>query len=177
MQAGQQSPREFAAMAAVSTPAAQTEARAATPNSSATQQATTLQAPAAGAPAAQNSAPAILVPFQLPQMAQPVMLRVQQEDEDGADDGSGGAAAKRTWTVTLSLDAGALGLVHVGIGLRDGSVSVRLSAGTAEGAAQLSTWLPELKASLEQADFTPGELLAAQAQPAKASGRSQAYEV
>jgi hypothetical protein len=92
------------------------------------------------------------------------MMRVQREEEDSA--GNGGGAAERGWTVTLSLDAGELGLVHVGVGLRGGSVSVRLSAASAEGAEQLGSWLPELKASLELAEFQPGELLAAQLQPA-----------
>ena len=110
-------------------------------------------------PAVQNTAQAILVPFQLPQMAQPIMLKVQQEEEDGAD-GSRGQAAKRMWTVNVSLDAGSLGLVNIGIGLRQDSVSVRLSAGTLRGAAHLSAWLPELRKSLEQANFVPGELSA-----------------
>ena len=110
-------------------------------------------------PAVQNTAQAILVPFQLPQMAQPIMLKVQQEEEDGAD-GSRGQAAKRMWTVNVSLDAGSLGLVNIGIGLRQDLVSVRLSAGTLRGAAHLSAWLPELRKSLEQANFVPGELSA-----------------
>jgi Flagellar hook-length control protein FliK len=173
VQHGEQVQHELAAMTQ-DAPAAAQAGTAANPH--AAQEAALTLAASPGAPAAQNSGPAILVPFQLPQMAEPVMLRVQQEQEDGADDG-GGAEAKRTWTVTLSLDAGALGLVHVGIGLRDGSVSVRLSAGSAEGAAQLSTWLPELKARLVEADFTPGELLAAQAAQAGAPSRNPSYTV
>jgi hypothetical protein len=124
--------------------------------------------------ATQNSAPAILVPFQLPQLAQPLMLRVEQHEEDGTDD-SGGPAAKRAWTVSVSLDAGALGLIHAGIGIRQGEVSVRFSAKDPQGAAHLSAWLPELKKSLEQADFVAGELSAAvtlQADPAAGQGRS-----
>jgi hypothetical protein len=170
--------QEFTAMPPAAAPSAKAETQAATSaNSPAAQQAAALHAPVPGAPTAQNAAPAILVPFQMPQMAEPVMLRVQQqeEEEDGADASGGGA--KRAWTVTLSLDAGALGLIHVGIALRDSAVSVRLSAGTAEGAAQLGVWLPELKASLERADFTPGELLAAQTQPARAPGQGQSYAV
>ncbi len=130
-------------------------------------------------PAAQNTAQAILVPFQLPQMAQPLMLRVQQEEEDGAD-GSHRQAAKRMWTVNVSLDAGALGLVNIGIGLRQDSVSVRLSAGTLRGAAHLSAWLPELRKSLEQASFLPGEL-SALVRPEEAqagdTGPSQSYTI
>ena len=130
-------------------------------------------------PAAQNSAQAILVPFQLPQMAQPLMLKVQQEQEDGAD-GSQGQAAKRMWTVNVSLDAGALGLVNIGIGLRQNLVSVRLSAGTLRGAAHLSAWLPELRKSLEQANFVPGEL-SALVRPEEAqtvdTGPSQSYTI
>jgi hypothetical protein len=124
--------------------------------------------------AAQNSAPAILVPFHLPQLAQPLMLRVEQHKEDGADD-SGGPAAKRAWTVSVSLDAGALGLIHAGIGIRQGEVSVRFSAKDQQGAAHLSAWLPELRKSLEQADFAAGELSAAvalQAEPDAGQGRS-----
>ncbi len=124
--------------------------------------------------ATQNSAPAMLVPFQLPQLAQPLMLRVEQQEEDGTDD-SGGPAAKRTWTISVSLDAGALGLIHAGIGLRQGEVSVKFSAKDPQGAAHLSAWLPELKKSLEQADFVAGELSAAvalQADPAAGQGRS-----
>jgi hypothetical protein len=168
---GEQVQHELAAMTPDAREAAQAAASAS--QHTAQQPAASLAAPPA-APSAQNTAPAILAPFQLPQMAEPVMLRVQQEQEDGAEEG-GSAGKERTWTVTLSLDAGALGLVHVGIGFRDGAVSVRLSAGTAEGAAQLSTWLPELKAKLVDADFTPGELLAAQARQASVPSRSPAY--
>jgi hypothetical protein len=117
-----------------------------------------------------------MVPFQLPQMAAPVMLKIEQDQEDGAGENNG-APARRMWTVSLSLDAGSLGLIHVGIGLRDDAVSVRLSASTPEGAAHLGSWLPELKASLEQADFTPGELMAAQAAAPAASGAAQPYTV
>ena len=102
------------------------------------------------------------------------MLRVEQQEEDGTDD-SGGPAAKRAWTVSVSLDAGALGLIHAGIGIRQGEVSVRFSAKDPQGAAHLSAWLPELKKSLEQADFVAGELSAAvtlQADPAAGQGRS-----
>ena len=102
------------------------------------------------------------------------MLRVEQHEEDGADD-SGGPAAKRAWTVSVSLDAGALGLIHAGIGIRQGEVSVRFSAKDPQGAALLSAWLPELKKSLEQADFVAGELSAAvalQADPGAGRGRS-----
>lgn len=129
---------------------------------------------AAANPVAQNSAQAILVPFQLPQMTQPVMLKIEQQQEDG-EENSGGPAAKRAWTVNVSLDAGPLGLVHIGIGFRQGSVSVRLSAATPQGAAHLSTWLPELKTSLEQADLVTGELSAVLAQPAEAPAQSQSY--
>ena len=102
------------------------------------------------------------------------MLRVEQHEEDGADD-SGGPAGKRAWTVSVSLDAGALGLIHAGIGIRQGEVSVRLSAKDPQGAAHLSAWLPELRKSLEQADFVAGELSAAvalQAEPDAGQGRS-----
>ena len=131
---------------------------------------------AASSVAAGNSAPAMLIPFQLPQLAQPLLLRVQQQEEDGADD-SGSPAGKRTWTVSVSLDAGALGLIHIGIGLRQGEVSVRLSATEPQGAAHLSAWLPELKKSLEQADFITGELSAAQTPQADTAGQGQSYTV
>ncbi len=104
------------------------------------------------------------------------MLRVEQEQEDNADGGAG-QEDKRTWTVSVSVDAGALGLVHVGIGLRQGAISVRFSATDVRGAAYLSTWLPELKSSLEQADFVTGELSAAQAQVADLAGQGQSYTV
>jgi hypothetical protein len=112
-------------------------------------------------------------------MAQPIMLKVQQEEEDGAD-GSRGQAAKRMWTVNVSLDAGSLGLVNIGIGLRQDLVSVRLSAGTLRGAAHLSAWLPELRKSLEQANFVPGELSALvrpEEVQAGDTGPSQSYTI
>jgi hypothetical protein len=126
--------------------------------------------------AAQNTAQTIWIPFQPPQFAQPLMLKVEQEQEDGSAD-SGGKEDKRTWKVSVSLDAGALGLVHVDIGLRRDAISVRLSAMDAQGAAQLSAWLPELKASLEQADFLTGELSAAQALPADTASQGRSRTV
>lgn len=170
-QDGVQARNELAAMPQAASPSSPSQtASPSAPSSAHTAQQATAALPGAPANSAvQNSAQAILMPFQLPQMAQPVMLKVQQEEEDG-EEGNGGAEGKRTWTVSVSLDAGALGLVHIGIGLRQGSVSVRLSAGTPQGAAHLSTWLPELKASLEHADFVPGELSAAQAQAGQEPG-------
>jgi hypothetical protein len=170
-QAGVLARNELAAMPQAASPSSPSQtASPSAPSSAHTAQQAAAALPGAPANSAvQNSAQAILIPFQLPQMAQPVMLKVQQEEEDG-EEGNGGAESKRTWTVSVSLDAGALGLVHIGIGLRQGSVSVRLSAGTPQGAAHLSTWLPELKASLEQADFVPGELSAAQAQAGQEPG-------
>ncbi len=147
---------------------AQLSSTAASSNTHAAQQ----TMPGVANPAAQNPAQAILIPFQLPQMAQPVMLKIEEQREDD-EDGSGGQPGKRIWTVSVSLDAGALGLVHIGIGLREGAVSVRLSAGDPQGTAHLSTWLPELKASLEQADFVAGELSAVQAPPQEAAGQGQ----
>lgn len=179
-QAGVQAQHGFAAMPqAPASPASQQQATPAVASSApAAHQAAALPG-AASTPAVQNTAQAILVPFQLPQMAQPLMLRVQQEEEDGAD-GSRGQAAKRMWTVNVSLDAGALGLVNIGIGLRQDSVSVRLSAGTLRGAAHLSAWLPELRKSLEQANFVPGELSALvrpEEVQAGDTGPSQSYTI
>ncbi len=104
------------------------------------------------------------------------MLRVEQQQEDNAGDGTG-QEDKRAWTVSVSIDAGTLGLVHIGIGLHQGAVSVRLSASDVQGAAHLSAWLPELKSSLEQADFLTGELSAAQRQVVNAAGQGQSYKV
>jgi hypothetical protein len=135
-------------------------------------------APAAPQTAAQSSTQVFFVPVLFPQMAEPLMLRIeqQQEEEDSAGDGTG-QEDKRAWTVSVSIDAGTLGLVQIGIGLRQGAVSVRLSAGDVQGVAHLSTWLPELKSSLEQADFVTGELSAVRVRVADAAGQDQSHTV
>ena len=84
-------------------------------------------------------------------------MTIQQDDENEAQPARRPQAAKR-WTVNFSLDAGANGQIQVTIGLSAAAVSVRLSSGETESAALLSAWLPELKAALEQADFTVDEL-------------------
>ena len=112
--------------------------------------------PVSGQPAS-NSALVMNAPFQLPQMQHPIRMTIQQDDENEAQPARRPQAAKR-WTVNFSLDAGANGQIQVTIGLSAAAVSVRLSSGETESAALLSAWLPELKAALEQADFTVDEL-------------------
>ena len=106
---------------------------------------------------AANSALAMLVPFQLPQMPHPILMRVEQDDENESHPSSRSLAAKR-WTINFSLDAGTIGPVHITIGLSASAVSVRLSSDQAESATFLSAWLPELKAALEEADFAVEDL-------------------
>jgi hypothetical protein len=104
-----------------------------------------------------NSALVIEAPFQLQQMRHPILMTIQQDDENDARPAQRPPAAKR-WTVNFSLDAGAIGPIRVTIGLSAAAVSVRLSSGHAESASLLSAWLPGLQAALEQADFTVDEL-------------------
>ena len=99
-----------------------------------------------------NSTLAIVAPFQLPQMPYPILMTIQQDDENEAQQTSRSPAAKR-WTVNFSLDAGNIGQVHVTIALSAAAVSVRLSSDEAKSATFLSAWLPELKTTLEAADF------------------------
>jgi len=109
-----------------------------------------------GQPAA-NSALAIVVPFQLPQMAHPILMRIEQDDENEAQPEPRSPAAKR-WTVHFSLDAGTIGSVHVSMGLSASALSVRLSSDEPESASFLSAWLPELRATLEEAEFAVEDL-------------------
>ena len=90
-------------------------------------------------------------------MQHAVLMTIQQDDEDEARPSPRSAAAKR-WTVNFSLDAGTIGPVHITIGLSASAVSVRISSDQAESAFFLSAWLPELKATLEDADFAVEEL-------------------
>ena len=99
----------------------------------------------------------IEAPFQLPQMQRPILMTIRQDDENEAQPARRPPAAKR-WTVDFSLDAGGSGPIQVTIGLSAAAVSVRLSSDQTKSAALLSAWLPELKAALEQADFTVDEL-------------------
>ncbi len=78
-----------------------------------------------------NSAFAIQVPFQLPQLQRPILLRVEEDDEDEARPEGRSGSAKR-WTVNFSLDAGTLGAVHVSIALSASSLTVRLASDQAE---------------------------------------------
>jgi hypothetical protein len=112
--------------------------------------------PVSGQPAS-NSALVIEAPFQLQQMQQPILMTIQQDDENEARPAQRSPAAKR-WTVNFSLDAGAIGPIRVTIGLSAAAVSVRLSSDQTESASLLTTWLPELKPALEQADFAVDEL-------------------
>jgi hypothetical protein len=112
--------------------------------------------PMSGLPAS-NSALVIEAPFQLPHMQHPIQMTIRQDDENEARPAQRSPAAKR-WTVNFSLDAGAIGPVHVTIGLSAAAVSVRLSSDETESASLLSAWLPGLKAALEQADFAVDEL-------------------
>jgi Flagellar hook-length control protein FliK len=117
---------------------------------------TAVLSPASGQPAS-NSTLVIEAPFQLPQMQRPILMTIRQEDENEAQPARRPPAAKR-WTVDFSLDAGGGGPIQVTIGLSAAAVSVRLSSDQTGSAALLSAWLPELKAALEQADFTVDEL-------------------
>lgn len=111
---------------------------------------------------AQNSAQAVTMPFYIPQMPYSVEARIERETEDGEEGGGAEQSAARGWTVSLSIDGGALGLVHVSVGFRANAVSVRLAADDAQAAERLRAWLPELKAALEDADFAVDELSARQ---------------
>jgi hypothetical protein len=111
---------------------------------------------------AQNPAQAVAIPFQLPHMAYPIEVLVERQDEDEESGDGSQEPAGRSWRVGLSMDAGAMGLVHIGVGFRAGAVSVTLAAGEAQAAAQLRAWLPELKTALENADLTVDELSAQQ---------------
>ena len=104
-----------------------------------------------------NSALAMLAPFQLPQMSHPILMRIEQDDENESRQAPHSPAAKR-WTVNFSLDTGTIGSVHVSIGLSASALSVRLSSDEAESASFLSAWLPERKATLEEADFAVEDL-------------------
>ncbi len=119
------------------------------------------QQAAVSSPAAEqqdpNSAFAIQVPFQLPQMQRPIMMRVEEDDEDEARPAGRSQSTKR-WTVNFSLDAGTIGPVHVNIGFSASSLTVRLASDQAESSSVLSDWLPELKTTLEQADFAVEDL-------------------
>ena len=117
---------------------------------------TAVLSPASGQQAS-NSALVIEAPFQLPQMQRPILMTIRQDDENEAQPARRPPAAKR-WTVDFSLDAGGSGPIQVTIGLSAAAVSVRLSSDQTKSAALLSAWLPELKAALEQADFTVDEL-------------------
>ena len=110
-----------------------------------------------------NSALPMLAPFQLPQMPHPILLRIEQDDENESQPSSRSSAAK-LWTINFSLDAGTIGTVHVSMGLSARAVSVRLSS-EAESASFLSAWLPELKAALEEADFAVEDLSVGEVPP------------
>jgi hypothetical protein len=126
--------------------------------------AATSQRAFAGAP--QNPAQAIVIPFQLPQMAYPVEVRVERREEENGEDGNAATGAReRPWRVGFSLDAGGMGPIHVSIGLRGGAISVKLAAEDAQAASDLRAWLPELKTALESSDLTVEELSAHRTAP------------
>ena len=104
-----------------------------------------------------NSALAMQVQFQLPQMQRPILMRIEQDDEDEARPEGRSRSTKR-WTVNFSLDAGTIGQVHVTLGLSANALTVRMGSDQAESSSVLSAWLPELKAALEQADFAVEDL-------------------
>jgi hypothetical protein len=115
-----------------------------------------VHSPVSGQPAS-NSALVIQAPFHPQQMQHPILMTIQQDDENEARPAQQSPAAKR-WTVNFSLDAGAIGPIRVTIALSAAAVSVRLSSDQTESASLLSAWLPGLKATLEQADFAVDEL-------------------
>jgi hypothetical protein len=126
-------------------------------------QATAAYSQAAFAAPAQNSAQAVTIPLVVPQFAAPIEVRVEPPDEEEQEGSDGtGQGAGRSWRVSLSMDAGALGLVHIGVGFRAGAISVTFTAGETQAAAHLRAWLPELKTALEDADLTVEELSAQQ---------------
>ncbi len=104
-----------------------------------------------------NSALAMQVQFQLPQMQQPILMRVEQDDEE-EERPEGRSRSTKRWTVNFSLDAGTIGQVHVTMGLSANALTVRMGSDQAESSAVLSAWLPELRAALEQADFAVEDL-------------------
>ena len=130
----------------------------------AAQQAAALPGAAAVNAGVQTSAEAMPVPFHVPETTQPVMFKVEQEQEDG-ENGSGGAGANAAGPSTSRSTRARWAWSMSASGSAKARVSVKLSAGTLLGAADLSTWLPELKTSLEQADFVTGELSATLARP------------
>lgn len=120
-----------------------------------------------GGQAAANSGAGLIIPFQLPQMAQPVMIAVKEEESE--PDRSKPRPGGKRWTVAVSLNAGAMGFIDVNIGLHAGTLSVSLAAHQAQSVSHLAAWLPELKAVLEQSGFAVEELSVRET-PASADG-------
>ncbi len=110
---------------------------------------------ASGQPAS-KPVPAIVTSFHPPHMPHPILLTIEQEEENEAQQTPRSKTGKR-WSVNFSLDTGSIGRVHVTIALST-SVSIRLSSEEAHAAFLLSAWLPELKMALEAADFTVEDL-------------------
>jgi hypothetical protein len=90
-------------------------------------------------------------------MPHPILMHVEEDDDGDSEPGSRSPAVKR-WTVHFSLDTGTIGPVQVSIGLCANALSVRLSSSEPQSASLLSVRLPELKATLEEADFAVEEL-------------------
>jgi hypothetical protein len=118
--------------------------------------------PSAPPPSERQSAPLIPAPFYAPQLPYPHEARIERDKDDDEGDGGGKASAARGWTVSLSVDGGAMGLIHISVAYRANAVSVRLAAEEAQAAAELQTWLPELRAALQDADLAIDELSARQ---------------
>jgi hypothetical protein len=111
---------------------------------------------------AENSPQMLTASFYAPQLPYPFEARIEHDKDGDEGDGAGKAAAARGWTVSLSVDGGPMGLIHISVGFRANAVSVRIAAEEAQAAAELRTWLPELRAALEDADLAVDELSARQ---------------
>ncbi len=112
----------------------------------------------------------------MPQLAEPIPVRVERHANNGKGTDAGGAQPpKPSWTVGVSVDAGAMGVIHLGIGLHEGAVSVKASCENAQGAAAFNSWLPELKTTLERAHFVTGNLSAVEAPLAGAAHPKRSY--
>ncbi len=123
----------------------------------------------------QNATQAVLVPFQLPQMANPIMLKIEQQEED--EDRSSEDADKRAWTVNLSLDAGPLGLVHIGIGLFQGAVSVNSPPPPHKARPHSALGCPSLGRASTGLALFPASFRLCRLSPRSRAGLSRSYAI
>ena len=176
IQSGAGAQSGLGAASQTSSPASTTQPAPSQAASTAAQTVPVPSQPAAQAPV-QNLAPKQVIIGQLlvPQLAEPLPARIERRGKDTGADGDGEKPAKPTWTVGVSVDAGAMGVIHLGIGLHEGAVSVKASCENPQGAAAFNTWLPELKTTLERAHFVTGNLSAVEAPLAGAAHPKRSY--